>query len=236
MYKANLLDTIKQLGIKIRQADTDEKIKLQEEMESLIEAYLKDNPFDTEMLIRLALAVYRVPLADNLKAIECLQKVIRLDPENSKALLALTYITLYTIGSVDEDTYKKLCLFKTTDHALLSMIEYAKTLYYFPKAFYQNDQNSWLLYEESLKKSITYCPNYSNNYFELGDYFIGQGKKEEGKNLIKQGIKNIQHIYKTPRKDDFYDITDIDRFLHEHIDGTYITETNLERIKKSLDN
>lgn len=67
-------------------------VKTLEQIETMIEGYLKDHPYDIDMLFKLAFIENTAPLVDYPKALTCLQKILELDPQNVEALVTQTAI------------------------------------------------------------------------------------------------------------------------------------------------
>lgn len=195
-----------------------------ERLEAFLENYLKYNPLDIEMLVKLALTVYRSPLHDDLKAIEYLEKALALDQYNIKITLLLIYIII-NCKFFDDESFNKLCKLRSKNKELMSLIEYTKSWYY----LFKNDN---LMYEKSLYHSIKLCKNYVWNYVDLGRFYIEKGNIRKGYELMQNGLKNLEYIYDEhhPRN-----ILDIEEFFNERFKGIHLSNANYKIILESFD-
>jgi|SRR5579859_653947 len=98
------------------------------EMEQLVEEYLKEYPQDTEMWLKLTFIEYH-QLHDYLRAIECVKRILAYDPNNAYAAVLLTVLLDFNMV-VDEESFNILCAVKTEDNEYKAMIEYAKALHF----------------------------------------------------------------------------------------------------------
>lgn len=222
--KLNVLSQLKNLNNKLKQSDNKNAPLL--EMENLIDEYLKDNPCDADMLIKLALTVDTPPLADYIKAIECLKKALKCEPDNVTALLVLAYTEFMNLGEMDEDVFQQLCAVQDLDPEIMSMVEYVKSWHYERNKNFGN-------YEKSLLKSIELWDKHANNYKYLGLYYIDSGNISEGKKLLRKALENITYVY--PMKNSTREIYDVNEFLDEGIKGIHITQPNLETLHEYLE-
>ncbi len=174
----------------------------------LCEPYLKDHPQDTDIWIKLALAVYTSPFCDDTKAMECMNEILSYDPLNPYALIILTYMESHWSGITDT-TFEKLCSVQVEDGEVMSMIEYIKSWYYLEHKNYE-------LYQKTLEKSVALCQNHIANLIALGGLYTDQGRIEEGKKLTAIGTHNSQ-LKHAMRDNKYFDITDMNHFLEERI-------------------
>lgn len=195
-----------------------------EALELFLDCYLANNSSDVEMWVKLALTVYRSPLHDDLKAIDCLEKALLTDPKNIKVMLLLIYVIYHCIY-FDEELFKRLCNLQTQDNELMSLIEYTKSWYY---QFKENDE----LYQKTLNNSIELYDQYVWNYIDLGRFYIGKGNLAKGSDLMKKGLNNLKYVYDDSHP---YDILDIEEFFNERFRGIHLSKSNYEIILESFD-
>ncbi len=203
----------------------EEKTKQSAEtLEIFLDCYLANNPLDTEIWVKLALTVYRSPLHDDLKAIDCLEKALVSDPYNIKVMLLLIYVIYHCIY-FDDELFKRLCNLKTQDNELMSLIEYTKSWYYL---FKENDE----FYQKTLNNSIELCDRYVWNYIDLGRFYIEKGNLAKGFDLMKKGLDNLEYVYDDTRS---YDVLNIEEFINERFRGIHLSKSNYEIILESFD-
>lgn len=195
------------------------------ELEKTIIKHLKINPFDIDLLLRLALIQMYPPFIDEQKSIECINKVLQLDPSNINAILLLAYIEKH-LGIMDTDILEKLSSYKSINNEILSMVELAKSWYY-------KQINDDIMYEKCLLKSIEFFAGHCKNYFNLGKFYIKHEKMTLGNKLISLSIDNVKKIFK--KQDlEMQDTSDINSFLNEFYKGTYINNTIYEIMQENL--
>jgi hypothetical protein len=144
----NIENAIKQLSLAYI---NDYSATILEQLEAAIERYLTEYPDDIEMLMRLAIAVYTRPLADDAKSIVCLSQVPKNHPLYPKALLIKAYI-IDGLRSIDEDIFNELMALTTFDQEINSMLRYLASGYYF-------STNSFL-YQQLLEESVSLSTSY----------------------------------------------------------------------------
>lgn len=196
-------------------------------MESLLIAYLKSYPKDTDMWLKLTMVEFTPPWEDYDRIKGYINAVIAYDKYNIESLLILAYAQYIFRGEIKEDLFTLLMNARHTliGQKLISMAYLVAAWYYKPI-----DEKE---YEKKLLKSIYYCDEYVKNYVLLGELYCDRGNIVEGRKMIQLGLKNIQKIY---TKGDFTDITDINEFFDEFFKGTHIISENLQSIKKLLEN
>lgn len=179
-----------------------------EEMDRILHEYLKINPNDMEMWLKRALVLYTVPLADNLKAIECLEHILHYEPTNILALVALAYIQDHTT-IIDDHVLHMLSSITSLNHEEQSMLEHAQAW-----CFYHKNNK---MYEQLLLKSISSCATHVWNHIHLGTFYLYHNNEHIGKLFIKKGLFNVIRIV-----DESYlsDPTSISEFIDDYIKGT----------------
>ena len=106
--KNNLLEIIDKITLQFTESSSKEKYSIAEELEQYLETYLQKNPDDSEIWLKLALIVYKLPLADDFKAINCLNKALAIDSNNCYTALLLGYIKEY-LCYIDDQLFTILC-------------------------------------------------------------------------------------------------------------------------------
>lgn len=205
--------------------------KVLEQMESLLMNYLKDNPQDTDMWLKLAMLEFTPPWEDYDRIEKYINSILKYDENNVQALLVLANTQCALRGDVSDDLFVRLqrCCDIVTDRELLSMLYSAIAWYY---SWYSlRDEKK---YELSLLRSIDYCSAHVTNYKYLGILYLETDREAEGKKMIQYALANVRKIYEI-NKDFVYDITDLNRFFNEFFIGTHITQPNLESLRKLLD-
>ncbi len=202
-----------------------------EKIKNLINEYLKKNPADTDVRLRLVMLEYAPGWEDPELLSKYLNEIFKYDPDNIYAALILAYTQYLFLAEVTDAVFTKLNNLSSENFEILSMIELAKAWYYKCK-----DNND--LYEKHLLSSISYCNKHVSNYRALAYYYPQKWKKNEAIQFTKKGLHNFQVVF----NDDYYsinttdsDITDVEKFINEFLKGIHITEPNLKSIYKLLE-
>jgi tetratricopeptide (TPR) repeat protein len=203
----------------LQQQDKDD------ELEKLLESYLRDMPHETELWLRLAIVEIYPPFADYDKAVYCLSSILSYDSDNINALLLLAYVSDMFLGGIDDELFKKLNKVSLKEKVCQSMVELAKAWYY--------ERRNKQLYEASLLKSIQLSPSCVFNYVNLARYYAKTGKIEEAKTLFRKALANVTTLYTSGKHQD--DPTNKEEFFKVHIKGTSITDILFQSMKKELE-
>lgn len=204
-----MVENIIELAINEAKKNTDSSIN---NAQNILLKHLNLYPHDTEawlLVIRLECGK-SVEYADII--INYAQKILDYSPENPYALLFYAYAEYYMHGCSNDDLISKLDKAVSKDPEILSMVELSKAFYWKHRDIKK--------YEEALKLSIIYCSHHVTNYRMLGELYIKQGKIEQGKELIKTGLKNIREKVMPQDLNKPYDPTNIPDFLAEFFSGT----------------
>jgi tetratricopeptide (TPR) repeat protein len=196
-----------------------------EELRIIFKKYLKENPCDTEVWIKFALLLYSALLHEDLKAQKCLETILEYDANNIQVKLFLVYIIEH-YSYIDEDLFEILNKIKTPNKELMSLVEYSKSSYYY---LTKEDFDS---YELCLKKSIELCDKYVSNYVDLGQFYIKRGNIQQGYELMKKGLQNVEYVYDEAHP---YDILDFEEFFNERFKGIHLSDSNYKIILESFD-
>ena len=143
-----------------------------ETAERLLDTHLELHPQDTQAWLRLFMVVIADILDDEEKAIDCCKKILAYDPYSLEALLALFYMYLYHAYFRYSGMLDALFTFQSDNYEHMSLIEYARALYY-------EDKEEALLKEKALLRSISYCPQFVCHYRRLGSLYIWQNRFQE---------------------------------------------------------
>lgn len=210
------------LDLLTKQYEETQNQKIFEDIEQSFRDYLRENPQDSEIWIRLALFLNISIVSYSDKSIEILEQLLLHDNKNIKALLILADIQDFSAGGISNGVSQRLFTFETDNNENKSMIEYAKARY----CFYRNKER----YEEHLVRSTMLCSRHVNNNKELGKICIEKGRIREGCALIKQALKNIKCV--CPEVFSYigliFDIPTADEYLGEFIKGTMTTKSDVD--------
>ena len=215
------------------------------EIKKPLEDYLEKNPNDIEIWLRLAVLAVRPPTGDDCRAIECINEVLKVDPNNFEALILGAYINKYFKAEIS-NTLDMLNNFKTNDPKQLSMIEHAKSWSYevleknkYKQShnssieFFYDDSSNYPLLKDALKKSIDLYSYHVFNYKQLALLYNECNRKDDAAKLLKKAIRNIRVVY-TENSDNQKDWTCAKEYLNEHVKGTHITNIVYQSIKEFL--
>ena len=181
-----------------------------EDAEEIFEKFVEQNPDNIEMLLRFGFFEYYA-LHDDLKAIEYLKKILKLDPNNLDALIILSDMI---IARFDDELHllNRLCSVEVKNPEYASMIEYCKSLFY-------KDKNDDEIYKKALKTSIELWPYHVYNYLDLSRFYKYKNNLKQAKDLIKKSLENVKLIY--PEIHDI-DYTDYQEYFNELIKGVHL--------------
>lgn len=199
--------------------------KKAEEYRLLFKEYLSENLHDTEIWVKFALLLYLAPLHEDLKAQKCLETVLQYEPNNIQVKLFLAYVIEH-YSYINEDLFRMLNTIESPDKALMSIVEYSKSTYYYLT------KKDFKGYEQCLNYSIELCGDYVSNYIELGQFYLKRGYIAKGHELMKKGVNNIKYIYDGTRP---HDILDIEEFFNERFKRIHLSQDNYEIILESFD-
>ena len=206
-----------------KQNSNNIKSEIAEQIETHIEAYLQEHPYDSEMQIRFALFLNYPPLFDTLKSMNVLRAVINYDSNDAIALLVLAYIKDRCYDGVDNNLRQQLDACQTNDNEIKSMLALAQSWHY-----RDEDKEGELL----LINSIELCDTHVSNYKELGRLYIRTNRVREGRILAQKGLYNVRHIYydNDCYEPIFKELCTIEHFINENIKGIFVTKPNFESL------
>jgi len=225
MDKKLLIETIKNLSKIYYKMPYGQKTHTVETIKNLIDEYLKKNPTDTDIRLRLVMLEYAPGWEDPELLSKYLNEIFKYDPDNIYATLILACTQDIFWGKITDTVFKKLNNLSSKNPEIFSMIELAKAWYYKCK---DDDK----LYEKHLLNSIRYYNKHVSNYTDLAYLYTEKGKKNEAKKFAQKAIDNVQVVY---TRGSATDITDVEDFINERLKGTHITEPNLESIYELLE-
>jgi len=199
-----------------------------ETAERLLENYLEVNPYDVDEWNRLIILETLSPLEDYGRASEYLYSALSYHKDNKLFFVLLVFFTDWYLGGLDEALVKKAMEIKNTaDMETSSMLSYLLACH-----FRSEDINK---YELLLNESIQKYPNYVYNYTDLGEFYLKMGKRELGKNLIREGLSHVKLIYKNDAINDYDDDPlDIFQFVNERITGVFMMEDTYNSLNELL--
>lgn len=192
------------------------------EMERLFEQALLQDQHNIGLLLRFAILVQEVPLADHVKSISILETILTIDTNNPIALLILAYVYYHNIGIIDESLYQQLISNPTNDPEIKSMLKYCASWFYVTR----NDNHN---VEKMLIESIDACQAHTYNYKKLAELRLRQNQPAGAKQFIKKALINVKKIY--TNYTDYINQIDVQQFLGERIKGIYLTDSNYYDLK-----
>lgn len=198
-----------------------DNIEFLNKIEHKFEMYLENNPDDRKTFLQYIIFEYLPQIADDMKAKELLLDYLDKHPNDCEALLLLAYI-VYNWYRFDQNVLDKLENAQSADPEIMSMIEYAKSWYY-----YHNESK----YIASIIKSVNYSHNQVYNLRELAYIYEFDGNMEIAKQLFMQAMKNIKAIY-IPNHAPF--IPSINEFLNERYKGINLGKWNYQDLIASF--
>jgi tetratricopeptide (TPR) repeat protein len=184
-----------------------------EQAQNLLMDYLSEYPKDTDLWLLLIRTECNSPFDDPGRIIHYVQHVLSYDPYNPYALLFWAYADRYLLGNDCEELYEALCKVQSDNSQLIAIIEIAKARYL--------KQVNVAKYEQALKKSIEYCPDFSTNFRMLGNLYKERGQVEEGNFLIEHGLQNMTKKLDMIIDKNAFDRTSINDFFGEFFAGIY---------------
>ncbi len=183
---------------------------------------ITQHPYDSEILIRFALALYIGPFNSLDESIRYLTCFLNHYSDSSIALL-LAYLQDIWVDGVDAVLFKKLCALEICNKEMQSMIELSKSWYY-----KKNDKNE---YEQSLLNAIEFFPDYVQHYIDLGTYYFEQNKIVQARAALRMGLKNI----KGPITEQLlYDDINPKSFFRHYVQNNYPNHVVIDVIEKML--
>jgi tetratricopeptide (TPR) repeat protein len=160
------------------------------EAEKIFLDHLTLHPQDTDVRIMLSLLLYTTPWVDSDAALANLNTALSYEKDQTKrayCLLIMAYIWEHTFR-ITEELYEQIVSLEVTNPTILAMLEIAK-------AWYHRGFDNYILYEQSLKKSIEYDSTTARNYYDLGEYYINKKHRyKEGNDLIRKAIANVNRV------------------------------------------
>lgn len=221
MEKKLILEKFQQLMIEWNQTYNGGDIL--EQMEILLEDYIKQHPLDCEILVKLAFVEYMVPFADYPKALYFLERVLACNPNDSKILLAVAYIQ-WADSLIRSMILRRLQALRTNNNQEQALHWYAQSLYYSTC----NDVKGCV---KALNHSVDLYSDFVWPHVDLGRFYKSAGDSKHAKSHFKSALANVQHVYK---EQEFLDFTNIDAFIDEHLKGTVLSKMNFERIQNYI--
>jgi hypothetical protein len=171
-----------------------------EKAEILMDSYLEQHPTDTYMWFRLAILVYWPPIADYIKAMNCMKRILSYDPNNAYAVVVLTTFLKYNM-TIDNECFGILCNIQTNDKEIQAMIELAKAWYF------EGNNNA---YFEHIKKARSLWQEHAKEF--LAKYSCDN----RDQNLNERVRANLQKLCKDYPTEP-YDPLSIEQFLNEFV-------------------
>lgn len=189
-------------------------------VESIIKQELSKNPKNITLLFKLCLTELQFPFEDYVSALECIENIYTLSPNNIDALILESGIKWHSFGYIEKELFDRLGNAKTCELRKMAIITYLRSFYY----HYEGDVDKE---KALLERTIQLFPHFVYPYESLARIFKAELEFEKSKIMYKKAIENIEKILK---KEDFYDFTDIETYVAEYITGVAISEINYARL------
>lgn len=214
----------KELQKQITALVSDRKI---ETAEKLLISYVEQNPYDIEGWNRLIILETLVPIEDYEQASDFARTALYYHQNNLLYFLLILSFTPWYKGELDAELVEQAEeIQREADPEMASIISLLLADHY--------QSNDKAHYEFLLKRSIEYYPYIVRNYTDLGQHYMGYGKKELGKKMIKKGLSNVKFVYIDGEEDD-HDELDIIRYINEMITGVFATEYSHRELEKMME-
>ena len=185
------------------------------EVEKLLEQQVKKFPRDIDLWLKLCMTRINTPIEDGEKALECIEVIYQLNNENFYAHILEYEVFNVIFGFVEDEHYNKLANLRTNHKEQLSIIKYLTAFYWY---FTKRNISRTI---EVLQESIRLNDKYVNNYNFLGDIYLENGNKEDGLQLKRKAVSNIQFVYPSNY---IHDCTDINEYISEFITGIHVSK------------
>jgi tetratricopeptide (TPR) repeat protein len=205
---------------KIKELTTQDRVL---EIEELLISEIERTGYDTNLMIRLALAQLLIPINDPDKCIEYINIILE-NENNPYALMILCDVHHNYFSGIDSSLFDRINAVKTSDNIITSVIELIKSWYYENINDYESQKNCLL-------RSIQYNNKDVLNYFYLGKLFL-KTDLILGKQLIKKALDNVKNIFQKNYKTD--DCTNINNYINEMFRGVSITQPVYDWMKSFL--
>ena len=213
-----------ELKRKITALVNEEKL---EKAEALLIDYVQKNPDDLEGWNRLIMLETLAPIEDYEQAAEYTKEALTHHNDQPIYFVLILLFARLHRGELDHVLVEQAKgALNKADLEIASMISLLLANYYRSRDSIQ--------YEAFLKKSIEAYPYFVGNYLELGQYYVANGQRELGKELIRKGLAQVQLIYKTEDDDEELDWLDIDRYVNEMLTRVFIMEDSYNDFKELL--
>jgi tetratricopeptide (TPR) repeat protein len=196
--------------------------------EAAVEKQLRQDPKNIDLWMKLAIIELTIPLVDNFKALECINKVYEIDRHNINALILECWTYIYGLGGIDQRLLEKLSDAKTSDNKSLAIISYLKSWHYW-RLGEGNDTEKEQYY---LRESILHHPGLIHVYTTLCKIYMEKGKLQEAEETMKKAIENLL-LNKEHRveSDDPYDFED---YIDTFFTGMFYADSYYEELNKKL--
>lgn len=193
-----------------RDFQTGEKYLLQE---------LQKNPYDIELLFRLAMVRLQMPFADDDGAVGYLNKIIELEPYNFEAIIIKMYLQNFYCA-MDED-FQKLVQHQWEKASARAIVYYIVSWKYDYDKVDAGKEEAWLV------KSIEEYPCFVYPFIKLAYIKEQKGMYKEAKRYYLNAINNIEKTEFLPE-----DSVSKEAFINEYITGTW--NVNPQFIERDL--
>lgn len=197
--------------------------KQSEAIEVLIHEF-KNSPGNLDILLKIAVIKFNVPMYDYVGAINTLKEVLQVDEHNIKALILKTIMEYFAYGEVSNSTFRqieKVEFSGKTKNFYTNQIPFLEALYY-------RNRNPNTYYSK-LQRAIKEDPQASYHHFLLFRYYNQKGEKQAALKALNNAISNVKEVM---RAEDDFDESDIELFINEHVRGISLSKVNYENYLK----
>lgn len=200
----------------------EEAIKLDdiETVEAMLIKLLEKEPRNVDLWFRLCMTEIRIPFADPVSAIRCIENIYEIEPDNVMATIIKAAIEYWNL-ILSKDSYERLQRIHGLPSEIMAIVYYLQALY-----FYQRDEEKGLV-EYYIKKSISEYDRYPYVLKTLAMLNYDRGNYSEAVDLLKKALECVLHIfvYSKENIDDLSeDFTDYQYYIDELITGVTITD------------
>lgn len=187
---------------------------------------LRHESKDVNFWLSLAITIVAPPFGDEETSIIFINKALAIDNNNPIALIILAHVYEYNLGGIDDMLLHQIKNLHTNSNEINSMLKYVASW-----SYSDGKKNDSKMEEQLLRESILLCDKHVWNYKHLARLYRRQQRYLEINNLLKKALKNVKTVY---YEYSGVDITNIDKFINEHIKGTHITDCNVGFIHRDI--
>lgn len=187
------------------------------EVEKQLLKSLEQDSSNIDILFKLAMVRLQFPFEDEETAIIYLDRILKIEPYNFKALCIKMYLQNYYYGEMDSD-YEKIEKYHWKSTCEKAIAYYIMSWKYDQKA------------EQYLKESIEVYSGYVNPYVKLGRIYEERGKYNEAGAYYRTAMQNVRTT-----EFSYMDSIAPQAFIDEYITGVAKSTVNFDNLKNKVD-